>query len=254
MSTGSGTTNTDWSDTRMTAVRISKESLPMLGGLSFACGPGASVDPVIRELVFIGFGGRDQRSVEAHIAEMARAGVKAPSQTPCLYPVAPHLLTQAPRMTVFGHDTVPEVEFVLFTWQGRDYVTLGNDQSDIEVERLLSAEKAKNLCPKAVARDAWPLPDCLDIWDRLRLRLICNGTIMQEDGVDGLMRPEGLLDLVAAATQRPAEGRMIFSGTVASPNSFPAGPHDIDIRLEDPIGGRMIRHAFRIEMLSPLSA
>jgi len=98
------------------------------------------------------------------------------------------------------------------------------------------------------------LPDCIDIWDRLRLRLICNGMIMQEDGVDGLMRPEDLLDLVAAATQRPAEGRMIFSGTVASPNSFPAGPQDIDIRLEDPIGGRMIRHAFRIEMLSPLSA
>jgi hypothetical protein len=47
---------------------------------------------------------------------------------------------------------------------------------------------------------------------------------------------------------------MIFSGTVASPNSFPAGPQDIDIRLEDPIGGRMIRHAFRIEMLSPLGA
>jgi len=28
----------------------------------------------------------------------------------------------------------------------------------------------------------------------------------------------------------------------------------VDIRLEDPIGGRMIRHAFRIEMLSPLNA
>ena len=64
----------------------------------------------------------------------------------------------------------------------------------------------------------------------------------------------GLLYLVAAAPQRPAEGSMIFSGTVASPNSFPAGPQDIDIRLEDPIGGRMIRHAFRIEMLSPLGA
>ena len=239
---------------RVTAQPISKETRLMPGDLSFACGPGASLEPIIRDLVFVGFGGRDQRAVEAHVAEMARAGIEAPSHTPCLYPVAPHLLTQAPRMTVYGHDTVPEVEFALFTWRGRDYVTVGNDQSDIEVERLLSAEKAKNLCPKAVAGEAWALSDCIDAWDRLRLRLTCNGTIMQEDGVDGLMRPEALLDLVASATKRPAEGRMIFSGTIASPGTFPPGPHDIDIRLEDPVGGRMIRHVFRVEMLSPLRA
>ncbi len=239
---------------RATVPRISKEGRLMPGDLSFICGPGASLEPAIRELVFVGFGGRDQRAVEAHIAEMAGAGIKAPSHTPCLYPVAPHLLTQASRMMVYGHDTVPEVEFALFTWEGRDYVTVGNDQSDIEVERLLSAEKAKNICPKAVAREAWALSDCIEAWDRLRLRLICNGTIMQEDGVDSLMRPKSLLDLVASATQRPAEGRMIFSGTIASPGVYPPGPLDIDIRLEDPTDGCMIRHAFRNEMLSALRA
>jgi len=231
-----------------------KDSRPVPGGLSFSCGAGARINPVINQLVFVGYGGRDQRAVEAHVAEMARVGVKAPSHTPCLYLVAPHLLTQAPRMTVYGHDTVPEVEFVVFTWRGRDYVTLGNDQSDMEVERLISAEKGKNLCPKAIAREAWALPDCIDFWDRLRLRLICNGMVIQDGGVDGLMRPEALSHLVASATKRPAEGRMIFSGTIATRGSYPHKPYNIEILLEDPVNGRSIRHTFRIDMLPTLQA
>ena len=99
------------------------------------------------------------------------------------------------------------------------------------------------------------MSDCIEAWDRLRLRFIYNGTVMQEDGLDGLMRPEALLDLVAQATQRPVEGRMIFSSTIASSGVYPPGPHDIDIRLEDPAAdGRMIRHTFRINMLFPLRA
>jgi Protein of unknown function (DUF2848) len=219
--------------------------------LSFDCGSGPILEPRLRELVFVGFGGRHQPEVDAHVAELSRAGIKAPRHTPCLYPVAPHLLTQATRMTVFGHETMPEVEFALFTWQGRDYVTVGNDQGDVEIERLVSAEKAKNLCPKVVANTAWALTDCLDVWDRLRLRLTCNGIVMQEGGVDLLMRPEALLAFVASATKRSGDGRMIFSGTIASRAAYPAGPHDIEICLEDPMRGRAIRHSFRIEMLEP---
>lgn len=33
-----------------------------------------------------------------------------------------------------GPKTTPEVEFVLFTWRRDIYVTLGNDQCDIEIE------------------------------------------------------------------------------------------------------------------------
>ena len=65
------------------------------------------------------------------------------------------------------------------------------------------------------------------------------------------MRPEALLDLVASAMQQPAKGCMIFPA-LSHPRRLSPRPHDIDIRLEDPADGRMIRHAFRIKMLSPV--
>ncbi|MDQ3560202.1 MAG: DUF2848 family protein [Pseudomonadota bacterium] len=210
------------------------------------------IEPAIRRLVLAGFAGREPRDVEAHIEEMARHGVKRPTFVPSLWPVMPHLLTQAASIEVFGADTAPEVEYVLFTWRGETYVTVGNDQCDIAVERDLGADKSKNLCQKVVALDAWGLEDVRPHWDELVLTLACNGSVMQEGKLAGLLRPDVLLDVLARLTDFDHEARMVFSGTIATNGAYPPGPYRLDFALTDPVRERSIAHTVTVEMLQSL--
>ncbi|HTN95961.1 MAG TPA: DUF2848 family protein [Nordella sp.] len=220
--------------------------------LSFHLPDGGRVEPVIGRLVLAGFAGRSAADVEAHIEEMARQGVKRPPFAPMLWPVAPRLITQGTEIAVYGPDTVAEVEYVLFAWRDRFYVTVGNDQCDIEVERELSSEKSKNLCSKVLAASAWPVDDVLDHWDDLELSLACNGTVMQQDRLAALIRPETLLAKLAALDGAEANGRMVFSGTIAAKGAYPPAPYRIDMRITDPVRGLEIRHGFTVTALAPL--
>ncbi len=220
--------------------------------LSFRIGSNTLVEPTIRRLILAGFAGRLAKDVRAHIEEMARQGVRPPSVVPSLWPVMPHLVTQDLTIEVFGNDTVPEVEFVLFTWDRVTYVTVGNDQCDIAVERDLGAEKSKNLCQKVVSREAWRLDDVLGHWDDLTLRLACNGTLMQRGRLSGLLRPEVLLEKVAKLSGADNEGRMVFSGTIGTDGAYPAAPYRVDMSLSDPVTGRSIDHSFIVGIVLPL--
>ena len=220
--------------------------------LSFLTSSHGRIEPAIRRLILTGFAGRSTADVEAHIEEMARQGVPRPPYFPMLWPVLPHLITQSDGISVYGTDTTPEVEYVLFAWQGRTYVTLGNDQCDIDVEAKLSAEKSKNLCQKVVAREAWPINEVLAHWDELQLTLSCNGVVMQQDHLAALIRPEVLRAKVSAVDGDADDGRMIFSGTIATRGQLPKPPCNIAMRLADPRLGREIRHEFSVTALMPL--
>jgi hypothetical protein len=220
--------------------------------LSFDIDDGSRVAPVIRRLVLAGYAGRGREHVEAHIEEMARQGVRRPGSVPTLWPVLPHLLTQAPMIEVYGTDTVPEVEYVLFTSGGHTYVTVGNDQCDVAVERDGSPEKSKNLCPKVVARTAWRLDEVLSHWDDLILSLACEYRVMQQGRLADLLRPGDLLTKVAESAGADREGRMVFSGTIVTQGIYPAGPYRLDLALDDPVAGRSISHSVTVSMLAPL--
>lgn len=220
--------------------------------LSFHLSDGRRVEPVIGRLVLAGFAGRSTAEVEAHIEEMARQGVKRPPFAPMLWPAAPRLITQGGDIMVYGPDTVPEVEYVLFAWRNRFYVTVGNDQCDIEVERELSSEKSKNLCPKVLANAAWLVEDVLDHWDELELSLACNGIVLQQDRLAALIHPETLLEKLAALDGAEANGRMVFSGTIAAKGACPPAPYRIDMKITDPVKGREIKHGFTVTALAPL--
>ncbi|MGE0240391.1 MAG: DUF2848 family protein [Parvibaculaceae bacterium] len=219
--------------------------------LTFLTGAGASIAPAIDRLILAGFAGRSLEEVEAHVAEMALQGVPRPKRFPMLWPVLPHLLTQSNSIAVYGPDTTPEVEYVLFTWQGVPYVTLGNDQCDIDVEARLSAEKSKNLCPKVLARAAWRLVDVLGHWDELRLTLAVNGALMQQDRLAVLIRPDVLREKVIAVDGARDDGRMIFSGTIATQGKLPPPPYDVTMLLTDERLGREIRHDVQVTALLP---
>jgi hypothetical protein len=219
--------------------------------LSFQIGKAERIEPRISRLVLTGFAGRSTKEVEAHIEEMARQGVPPPAFFPMFWPVLPHLLTQDESIVVYGPDTTPEVEYVLFGWQGIAYVTLGNDQCDVEVEAKLSSEKSKNLCQKIVTREAWRVADVLPHWDEIQLTMTCNGTLMQQDRLSALIRPETLRDKVAVVDDNHDDGRMIFSGTIAMHAPLPAPPYEVSMRLTDERLGREIRYDFRITALMP---
>jgi hypothetical protein len=219
--------------------------------LSFQIDSHERIAPQISRLILTGFAGRSTKEVEAHVEEMARQGVPRPAFFPMFWPVLPHLLTQGESIAVYGRDTTPEAEYVLFTWQGIPYVTLGNDQCDVEVEARLSSYKSKNLFQKIVAHEAWRVSDVLDHWDELQLTMSCNGTLMQQDRLAALIRPETLRDKITAVDGTRDDGRMIFSGTIATQAPLPAPPYDVTMRLSDEQLGREIRHDFRVTALMP---
>lgn len=220
--------------------------------LSFLTDADEPVDPVIDRVILAGFAGRSSVEVEAHIEEMGRQGVSQPLAIPMFWPVLPHLVTQSSSICVYGPDTIPEVEYVLFTWNGCSYVTVGNDQCDIEVERKLSGEKSKNLCPKVVATRAWRIDDLVPHWDELQLKLSCNNVVMQDDRVSTLLRPEILEEKVAALDGEKKNSRMIFSDTIATLGSYPEMPYQITMQLSDPRRMLEIRHQFTVTALRTL--
>lgn len=207
--------------------------------------PNGEIRGTIRRLLCAGYTGRSRGDVEAHIAELAPLGIGPPPHVPMLFPIIPGLLSQSSETSVLGLHTAPEVEYVIFRLEGRDYVTVGSDQTDSVMEAKHAAT-AKNLCLKSVAREAWPLTELAGHWDSLELKLNCNGTVMQQGAVASMLTPGQLQDFVAGHDGPDHEGRMIFSGTLETHGRFPQTDMAIEISLTDPVRGRTIRHSYTV--------
>jgi hypothetical protein len=199
----------------------------------------------IRRLLCAGYTGRSRADVEAHIAELAPLGIGPPPHVPMLFPIIPELLSQSVETSVLGVHTAPEVEYVIFRLHGHDYVTVGSDQTDSVMEGQ-HAPTAKNLCLKSVATEAWPVGDVASHWDRLELKLTCNGKVMQEGTVASMLTPEQLRAFVSEHDGPDHEGRMIFSGTLETHGRFPESEMSIKISLNDPVRKRAISHSYKV--------
>lgn len=207
--------------------------------------PQGRVRGTIRRLLCAGYTGRSRADVDAHIAELAPLGIGPPPHVPMLFPIIPGLLSQSNETSVLGGHTAPEVEYVIFRLDGRDYVTVGSDQTDSVMEGK-HAPTAKNLCLKSVAPEAWPMADVADHWDRLGLKLTCNGKAMQEGSVVSMLAPEQLREFVAEHDGPDHDGRMIFSGTLETHGRYPESEMSIEISLSDPVRNRTIRHSYKV--------
>ncbi len=213
--------------------------------------PEGHVTACIRRLLCAGYTGRTRAEVEAHIEELKHLGIGVPPHIPMLFPIIPALLSQAAETFVIGLDTAPEVEFVLFRQDGIDYVTVGSDHTDSVMEAQAAA-LAKNLCAKTVAPAAWPMADVAGHWDRLELRLACDGKVMQQGSVAQLMTPDDLRAFVAGHDGAEHEGRMIFSGTLETAGRFPRTAMELEISLTDPVLGRSLSHHFKVTPLAEI--
>jgi len=216
--------------------------------LSFRLPTGETLIMEVRRALAAGATGRDTEKVRRHLARMAELGVTPPPHVPMLYPLMPTLVTNAGEIGVIGADSTPEVEAVVFTWQGIDYVTVGSDHTDRRIEAASSLQ-GKNSCPKVVGTTAWPLAEVLDHWDTLLLRSSSADVVLQEGGVANLLPVETLMAFVARHDGADSEGRLFFGGTVPTLASPPKAKATISLELIDPRRQRALTHSYTVHIL-----
>lgn len=212
-----------------------------------------SGDVAITQAVVAGWTGRDPGAVEKHIRELEALGVKRPATTPIFYRVAAARLTTADTIEAVGESSGGEVEFVLLQHAGRLWVGTGSDHTDREVEKY-GVTVSKQMCEKPVAPMFWAYDDVAPHWDRLMLRAhVVEGgkrALYQEGSVAAMMDPRTLIARHAGDGGLP-EDTLMFCGTLAAHGGV-RPTREFAFEIEDPVLGRRIAHAYRVQTLPNL--
>jgi hypothetical protein len=222
--------------------------------LNFTVEGGAAKQPLkveLTQLVIAGWAGRDRAAIEHHIEELAAIGVPRPSTVPLYYRVAGTLMTQADSIQVLGAESSGEVETFVFSTGGEMYVSLASDHTDRKLETI-GVAISKQVCAKPLARAAWRFAEVSAHWDEMIIRSYIeeNGArVLYQEGPLASLRPP--LELIAGFTGGAAilpEGTGMICGTVGAIGGIRPAP-SFSMELFDPVLGRTIQHAYRIEPL-----
>lgn len=216
--------------------------------LSFTTPDGTfTTDP--QRVVVAGWTGRDEGAVRHHIEELEAIGVAPPSTFPLAYKVTPDRLTQEDAIVCVGSETSGEVEPVVVFAGGRRWLTLGSDHTDRALETH-SVALSKQICPKVLAREAWPFEAVADHLDTLRLSsAIADGGgefVPYQEGALAAIKPLG--EVIALSGLGDDDEAVLFCGTVPAIGAVrPA--QAIRMALEDPASGRSIALAYTTTVL-----
>jgi len=203
--------------------------------------------PIV-DVIIAGWTGRDQAALERHIAELEREGVRRPRQTPEFYRVGASLPTQEPRIQVAGGNSSGEVEAFVLRSGDRWWVGAGSDHTDRRLEGY-SVTLSKQVCPKPLARELWPLDEVAAHWERLRTRswiVTDSGREAYQDNTLGCNRhPRELIALCEQRGGRFADGTLMFCGTHAALGGIRYARR-FEFELLDPVLDRRISHGYDI--------
>ncbi|MEA2324070.1 MAG: hypothetical protein QOD81_3920 [Solirubrobacteraceae bacterium] len=200
------------------------------------------------QIVIAGFTGRDEASVEAHIAELVALGVPRPDTVPAFFVVPSSLLRIAPtEVSVDAPQTSGEAEPVLVRLpSGECFVGVGSDHTDRELERE-SLEASKRACAKPIGEALWPLADVREHWDELQLvgESGPDAAPYQRATLAALLPPDEVLELVWQAGADAGRPLVVFLGTVSVEDGF---RYDSAFRatLRDPRAGRELVCSYEI--------
>lgn len=200
-------------------------------------------------VIIAGFTGRDRARVLQHVEELASAGVRPPANVPTFYLVSPDTLTQADVITMLHPDTSGEVEIALLVTSGDIYITAASDHTDRRLERQDIA-LSKQICPKVLAREAWPLTLVAGHWDQLRLRSwVQNGTgrTAYQSGLAGELLDAQALLATAPFRRRP-DSFLLLGGTVPALGGIRGSSH-FAAELIDPVAGRSISLDYSVRLI-----
>jgi hypothetical protein len=201
-------------------------------------------------LVMAGWTGRDEAALWRHIEELKELGVKPPAEVPVFYPLSPDRLTQGGLIHVSGEGTSGEVEYFLLQQNGQTWVGLGSDHTDRDLESV-SVTLSKQICDKPVATELWRFDEVAPHWDRLVLSAWCDfgegETLYQQAALDQMRPPADLIRRGFGADAMP-DGTVMFGGAPGAIGGIrPAAAFRME--LSDPVLGRTLAHAYRIETL-----
>lgn len=190
---------------------------------------------------------RDAAVAKLHQDEVALHGVAIATHVPAprLYPMAVDGVTTGERVEVHTEHTSGEVEIVLIL-ADQLYVGVGSDHTDRLLERA-SIPYSKQACANVLAPEIWPYAEMKENWDASVLRSWVDGRLYQEVSVSAFLKPEDVLDVLAErAPGFPKAGAVAFCGTIVSVDKRLGFGSRWEFEIEDPVGGRKIRHGYDV--------
>jgi hypothetical protein len=191
--------------------------------------------------------------MEAHIRELEELGIARPARTPIFYRNAVARLTTGDRIEVNGENTSGEAEFVIARFGGEDWVGVGSDHTDRELEKL-GITVAKQICDKPVAPAFWRFSEVAAHWDQLILRSYIRENkarvVYQEGPVTAMRSPQELISLFDIEDEDGgfADGDLMMCGTLAARGGIRPAAH-FAFELVDPVLDRRLSHGYAIDTL-----
>jgi hypothetical protein len=215
--------------------------------LGFALPDGSKATVVVSELLNGGYAGRSQDDVAAHVAELGKLGVPAPTTTPALYPVAPYLAMQTGEVPTQHDRTSGEAEWALVITGPRPedaLLTVACDHTDRALE-VHGVAWSKQAGPDVLGTRAWRLVDVEDHIDELTLTAWADETEIQRGTLAELLPPRFWLDLLdERGLRRP--GTVLLSGTIPMHKGVNQFASSWRVSLTDPKTGQAVECAYRV--------
>lgn len=199
----------------------------------------------IKNLMVVGFSGKDVEKTMEHIHELEKEGVKCPSEVPVPYQCDPQIVTRKEIIDVIGPKTSGEAEYLILCHEGKFYIGIGSDHTDREMEAV-SIHKSKQVCLKPCSVEFWDYEEVKDHLPQLRListQVVDGKEIDYQNGVAGDLLP---FDVIIEKVQKevPLEDCLIYTGTVPLLNGFRFG-EQFSARLVDDQLGRELSLTYK---------
>lgn len=203
----------------------------------------------IKNLMVVGFSGKDVEKTMEHIHELEKEGVKCPSEVPVPYQCDPQIVTRKEVIDVIGPKTSGEAEYLILCHEGKFYIGIGSDHTDREMEAV-SIHKSKQVCLKPCSVEFWDYEEVKDHLPKLRListQVVDGKEIDYQNGVAGDLLP---FDVIIEKVQKevPLEDCLIYTGTVPLLNGFRFG-EQFSARLVDDQLGRELSLTYKIHVI-----
>jgi hypothetical protein len=221
--------------------------------LSFELPDGTTKTVVVTDLLNAGYAGREQKEVQAHIAELAELGVPGPSATPAMYPVSSYLAQQAGEVVVQHGRTSGEAEWALVITDDGVLLTAACDHTDRDLE-VHGVAWSKNASPDVLGRKAWRLDDVRDHLDLITLKAWVGAegeadSLIQDSSLGALLTPDYWLDVLELrGLNKP--GTVLISGTVAMIAGVNQFARSWRVEMADPVTGQSVDVAYAVRQMA----
>ncbi len=198
----------------------------------------------------LGSATRKAETARAHQEEVAKVGIHIAYDVPAprIYPIATHALTTGATIEAQGDRSSGEVEIVILV-ADQVYVGVGSDQTDRALETV-SIPWSKQVTANVLAPVLWPLDDMRERWDDCVLRSWVDGKKYQEVSTSAFLHPDDMLKVLRERVAKlPPRDFIVFGGTIVSLDKELGFGKSWTVELDDPKGGRKLRHSYDIHNL-----